>query len=291
MSDYLIRVLAEEAGVRGIVCSTKNLVNEAIRRHGAAPTAADVLGRAMIGGVLMGALLKRDQRVAVKVEGGGPLRTIIVEADSFGKVRGYVEVPEVDLPKIGERYDIVSGLGAAGLLTVVKDLQLPELANSVIPLETSTIDGDLMAYMLYSEQIPSYVQIGTAVQPNSQADVAGGILIQSFPPYGADEVKAFVIKLEELPPVEAMLLEGRTLEEVVTLVFGNDDSVVLEKRDLQFDCDCSRERSERALLSLGHAELAALLEEEGEAVVDCHFCRRQYAFDRRDLEMGLAESE
>lgn len=291
MKDYLVRILAEDAGVRGIICATSNTVNEANRRHQTAPTAAHVLKLGLTGGVLFGSLLRKGQRLALKFEGGGPLQKMVVEANSLGEVRGYVANPYVDLPKVGGHYDVARSLGKAGLLTVVKDLQLPEMVNSVIPLETSTIDGDLMAHMLHSEQIPTYIQIGAATYHPDAGEVTGGILIQSFPPYGADEVKAVVNKLGELPPIDAILASGKTLEDVTELIFGAVDSLIFESRPVQFKCDCSRERSERALISLGPNELRSLIEDNEPVSIDCHFCHQKYIFDQQQLEMLLNEME
>lgn len=290
MEDYLLRFWSKEAGVRGLICVTTDLVNEGNRRHRALPTAAAALGRGLTGAALMGGLLKVAQRVALKFEGSGPLGKMIVESDSNGEVRGYVHHPEVDLPRTPNGYDLVQALGAAGLLTVVKDLHLRDLAQSVTPLATSTIDGDLAAYLEQSEQVASVVQIGSLVDEAGRTSVAGGILLQAMPPRGVDVVEGLRERLQELPPVEGMLASGQTPEQIAAMVFGALSYTVLEKRPLIFRCSCSRERSEKALLSLGREELESLLE-EGEAVVDCHFCYERYVFDRDDLEMLLGEMD
>ncbi|MEZ4513044.1 MAG: Hsp33 family molecular chaperone HslO [Chloroflexota bacterium] len=288
MDDYLLRVWSREAGVRGLICITTHLVNEGVRRHQASPTAAAALGRALTGGVLIGGLLKIAQRVAVKFEGSGPLKKLIVESDSNGVVRGYVQQPLVDLPQTAQGYDVVGAIGAAGLLTVVKDVGLRDLAQSVIPLATSTIDGDLTAYLEQSEQIASVVQVGSMVDEAGYTTIAGGILLQAMPPRGADVVQLLRERMQEMPPIEVMLATGRTPEQVASELFGELVYVELEKRPLIFQCSCSRERSEKALLSLGRAEIELLLE-EGEAVIDCHFCHERYVFDRDELEILLGE--
>lgn len=288
MEDYLLRLLAKNEGVRGFVCLTTNLVNEGNRRHETLPTAAAALGRALTGAVLMGALLKVGQSVALKFEGNGPLQKIIVESDSHGLVRGYVYNPLVNLPLTAQGHDLAGALGAAGLLTVVKDVHLRDLIRSVTPLTTSMIDGDLAAYLEQSEQVASVVQVGSLVDGAGQTAVAGGVLLQAMPSQSGEAIEALRERLQELPPIEAMLSSGQTPEQVTALLFGEMAYTVLEKRPLTFKCTCSRERSEKALLSLGRAELESLLA-EGEAIIDCHFCHERYLFDRDDLEILLNE--
>lgn len=290
MEDYFIRILAKETGIRGLAAMTTNLVEEARERHGTAPTATVALGRALTGGLLLGALLRVGQRVALKFEGTGPLEKIVVEADRRGRVRGYVTPTEVDLPLLQDDYDIVSAIGRAGLLTVVKDLQLKELVEGVVHLETSDISGDLAAYLEQSEQIPSAVQLGVALDEEGRVLVAGGLLFQPVPPHGEAEIAMLKERLQELPPVEALLETEQTPEKVLATIMGDMVYEELEKRPLRFQCNCSRERTRRALLMLGREDLEALLESEGEAVVDCHFCHERYVFGREELEQLIAEA-
>jgi molecular chaperone Hsp33 len=290
VKDYLVRALAKEAGIRAFACVTTDLVNEARERHGTSPTATVALGRALTGGALLGALLRVGHRVAIKFEGSGPLEKIVVEADSHGRVRGYTARPEIDLPRLQEDYDVVSAIGHAGLLTVVKDVQLKELVEGVVHLETSDIDGDLTSYLEQSEQIPSAVQLGVILAEDGQVAVAGGLLFQSIPPQGVEAIAQIKERLQELPPVEALLETEQTPEEVLALIMGDTPYETLEQRPLRFECNCSRERTRRALLTLGREELEALLESEGEAVVECQFCHEHYVFAREELEQLIEET-
>lgn len=291
MKDYLVRIIAREVGVRGLVCVITNLVNEICQKHGTAPTATAYLGRALTGGALMGALLKVQQRVAVKLEGTGPLQKAIVESDSYGRLRGYVAVPDLDLPLKQGRQDMTTAIGRAGLLTVVRDLRLKELAEGVVPLETGEVDTDLMAYFDQSEQIPTAVSIGLAMNEDGTVAVAGGLLIQALPPHDDQIVARLKERIPELPPIEELLGSGQTPEDVLALLFEGIEYEVLEKRPLRFQCDCSRERSEKALITLGREEIEQLLANEGQAVVDCHFCHERYVFDAVELELILEEME
>lgn len=291
MDDYLVRVIAKQAGVRGFACWATNLANEAAARHGTQPTATAVLSEGLVAAVLMGALLKVQQRVAVKFEGNGPIGKLIVEGDSYGRVRGYVSNPHINLPlKLGEQ-DSAAAIGNMGALIVVKDLRLKELYEGVVPLETGIIDTELNFYLNQSEQIPSAVQIGAYLDEDGQVVAAGGLLLQALPPYDVTVVQALTNRVEELPPVAQLLHNGQTPEDLLAQVFTEIDYDVLEKRPLSFQCDCSWERTRQALIALGRDEMEQLLAEEGQAEVDCHFCHSQYHFTADDLQLILLEMD
>lgn len=287
MNDYLVRIITESGSVRALACVTTGLVNEACQRHGAWPTAAVALGRALTGGTLMGALLKTGQRLALCFEGNGPLKKILVEADANGAVRGSVRVPAVHMEGKDGRLDVAGALGKAGLLTVTKDLGLKEPYKGIVPLATSEIGEDLAQYLTESEQIPSAVGLGVFVEPDNSVSAAGGFLIQALPPSDDAVVERLMQRLAELPPLTTLLRQGTTPEDLLATLFAGIPYTVLEKRALAFVCSCSRERIERVLLSLGKQDLAELLEKQGETEVTCEFCRERYHFDRPDLERLL----
>jgi len=273
-----------------LVCVTTELVHEAAQRHETSPAASVALGRTLTGAVLLGALLKVKQRVALKYEGSGPWHKILAEADSYGRVRGYVTTPEDDLPLVNGQFELENGIGRAGLLTVVKDLRLKELAESITPLAYSDFNQDLQAYFDQSEQIATAVQVGEVLDDAGQIVVAGGLLIQELPaPAETGMVAVLEERLQELPPIAALLAQGNTPEDVLALVFGDVPYELLEQRPLQFACDCSWERTRQALASIGPAEIAHLLETDGEAVVHCHYCHESYLFNAFELEVLLAE--
>ncbi len=287
MSDYVVRMLAKEAGVRGLGCLTTGLAREGARRHKTSPVATVALGQAMTAAALMGALLKTRQRVALKFEGDGPLQKIITEAASNGDVRGYVAVPDVPQERQWGAFSVPQALGRDGLLTVVKDLRLRELYQGIVPLQAGDIETDLAYYLNQSEQIPSVLAMGVQLDEEEQVAAAGGILIQAIPPYNPAIVHALGERVAELPPFEELLAQGYTPEAVFELVFDNIAIKLLGQQPLYFQCSCSRERSQQALASLGRDELDSLLTQEGEAVVDCHFCHERFVFSREDLEAML----
>lgn len=283
MQDYLIRALARTAGVRVIVSANTQLAYEATERHGTFPTSTVALAHALTGAALMGALLKTRQRIAMKFEGSGPLQKILVESDNYGRVRGYVSDPMLDLPD-PDQENIPAALGSVGLLTVVKDVLLPKLVESSVPLECGNIAAELTFFLNQSEQIPSLIDISHLLDEEGSLKMVGGLLIQALPPYESNIVQQLRENMQELPPVADLLHSGKTPEEIIALLFGKMPYKLLEKRPLHFECGCSRARSEQALISLGVEEIKNILATEGEAIIDCHFCHEQYNFSREQLE-------
>ena len=288
MKDYMYLALATNDGVRGYAAATTHLVEEARLRHGTTPTATVALGRALTAAALMSGLLKVGQRVAMKWEGTGPVRKLVVEADAKGRMRGYVAEPEVDLPLVEGEYDVAGAIGRAGLLTVVRDLLLPELAEGTVHLATSDISGDMAYFLEQSDQVASAVEVGVALNPDGSVAAAGGILIQPLPPYDVDIVAQLKERLQEMPPVTALLADGQKPEAILDEVFTGIKHKLLSKYPLRFECDCSRERTESALVSLGREELQALLDSEGQAAVTCQYCGTEYVFGAPELEALIA---
>ncbi|WP_298273106.1 Hsp33 family molecular chaperone HslO [Geobacter sp.] len=286
-SDYLVRIITKNGAVRALACATTGLVADACRRHGTWPTASAALGRGLTAGALMGALLKTGQRVALRFEGNGPLKKVLVEADANGAVRGGVGNPEVSPVRDDGKLDVGGALGRAGLLTVTKDLGLKEPYTGTVILYTSEIAEDLAWYLTESEQIPSAVGLGTYVEPDGSVSAAGGFLIQALPPGDEELVDRLMARIGEMPPVTELLRRGVTPEGMLAYLFDGIPCDTLEKRALAFVCSCSRERTERLLVSLGKADLAALIDEQGGAEVTCELCRERYRFDRGELERLL----
>jgi molecular chaperone Hsp33 len=284
MDDYLVRIITKDGSARALAGVTTKLVNEVCRRHGTYPTASAALGRALTGGALMGALLKTGQRVALKFEGDGPLKKIVVEAESNGLVRGYVGVPEVDLPLKNGKLDVSGALGKTGLLRVAKDLRMKEPYQGLVQLYTGEIAEDIAYYFVESEQIPSAVALGVFVAPDWSIAAAGGFLIQSLPSVNEDVINRLIERVEKLPPITELLRGGKTPEGILELLFVGIPFTVLEKYALAFKCSCSRERVEKALITLGRKDLASLLEADEETRVTCEFCRESYVFGREELE-------
>jgi molecular chaperone Hsp33 len=289
MNDYLVRIFTKEGNVRGLACVTTSLVDEARRRHGTFPTASAALGRALTGGALFGALLKTGQRVALTFEGNGPLKRIIVEAENNGAVRGYVEVPDIDLVREDGKLDVAGALGRIGLLTVTKDLGLKEPYKSTIQLCSSEIAEDLAFYLTESEQIPSAVGLGVFVEADRHVSAAGGFLIQAVSPKDGELVDTLIERLGRLPPVTQLLREGNNPEQILERLFAGIPYDTLEKRALAFHCSCTRETIERMLVSLGHEELSRMIKEQDTTEVSCEFCGQRHPFSGEELTRLMEE--
>ena len=287
--DYLVRIIAKSGSVRAVACVTTGLVNEVCRRHGTLPTATAALGRTLTAGTLMGALLKTGQRVAMRFEGNGPLKKIIVEADSDGSVRGYVGDGQVHLRRADGALDVAGALGRAGFLTVAKDLGLKEPYRGTVQLCKSEIAQDLALYLVESEQIPSAVALAEYIETDGTVAAAGGYLIQALPPVDPEVVEDLMARIETLPKLSEQLREGKSPEEIMELLFAGIPYDTLEKRELSFACSCSRERIERVLISMGKKELNSLKEEQQGARVTCEFCGEHYVFDAADLDQLIGE--
>ena len=293
MEDYMIRAIAAEAGVRAITCITTHLVQEGAKRHQTSPAATIALGQALTGATLLGTLLKMRQRVAVKFEGDGPLQKMIVEGNSSGQVRGYVAKSQINIPYSQDAFDITDLLGTNGIITVVKDLRLDDLYEGIVPLMPGSIEQNFTHYLNQSEQIPSLMSLGVRLTKDGSVLQAGGILIQALPTRVDVEgiIDQFHNRLQEMPPLSALLHDKQMPEDLLALVLAETDYKILVKRPLSFQCSCSRARSEKALISLGREEIENIMATEGQAIIDCHFCHERYILDQESLQLLLEKMD
>lgn len=283
MLDYLVRSISKDGSIRVLAVVTTKLVEEARRRHDAWPTAAAALGRALTGGLLLGALLKTGQRVAIKIQGDGPLQKILVEADSNGAVRGYVARPHVHLPPRSGKLDVAGAVGRTGVLTVSKDLRLKEPYTGIVQLVSGEIAEDLAFYLVESEQIPSALALGVYVETNGQVAAAGGFLVQTLPPIQEEILEQLISRIKSLPPITDLLRTGQQPEDILATIYGDLPYRLLDKYAVAWQCSCSRERVERALLTLGADELKEMAAQEEDTTVTCEYCGQEYLFRPEDL--------
>lgn len=284
MGDHIIRSLSVSGGIRILVCDVALLTREICRLHGASPTVSIALGRGLAGGALMGALLKPGQRLGLKFEANGPLRKMIVEADSDGAVRASVANPTAEAEPLEGRWNVAGVLGRAGFLAVSKDLGLGgQPYQGTVQLCSSEIGDDLAYYLADSEQTPSAVGLGATLDGDGLISVCGGFLVQALPGVDEAERDRVMDNIASLPPLSSLLREGGP-QKLLELLFDSVAYTCLETREVFFRCGCGREKVERALLSLGGAELRDMGTTEGEARVTCEFCRQGYRFDGDELE-------
>lgn len=285
MSDYLVKGLAFDGQVRAYAAKTTETVGEAQRRHYTWPVASAALGRTMTASVMMGAMMKGEDKLTVKIEGGGPLGLILVDSNAKGEVRGYVSNPHVhfDLNEQG-KLDVRQGVGTDGTLTVVKDLGLRDYFTGQVPIVSGEIGEDFTYYFATSEQVHSSVGVGVLVNPDNSIKAAGGFLIQLMPGTTEDTISAIEQRLESMPPVSKLIENGLSPEEVLEELMGKNNVKFLESMPVSFVCNCSKERFSQALISLGAEEIRDMMETEGQAEAHCHFCNEKYLFTKEDLE-------
>ncbi|MBB6451562.1 molecular chaperone Hsp33 [Geomicrobium halophilum] len=295
MSDYLVKATAFKQQVRVYATTTTDMVNEAVKRHQAYPTATAALGRAMTVGTMMGAMMKGEDKLTVKVEGNGPLGPIIVDSDSAGNTRGYVYNPQVhfELNRAG-KLDVARAVGTDGYIGVARDLGMNEQFTSHSPIVSGELGEDFTYYFATSEQIPSSVGLGVLVDTDNSVLAAGGFIIQVLPDADEDIVDLMEKQIEATPPISKLIERGYSPEGIIETITGGDYQL-LENHPVQFHCPCSKDRIGRSMIGLGSEEIQSMITEDGGAETQCHFCNAQYDFSIEDLqhvkEEALAQEE
>lgn len=292
MSDYLVKALAFDGQVRAYAVRSTDTINEAQRRHGTWPTASAAIGRSMSAGVMMGAMLKGEDKLTVKVEGDGPLGAIIVDSDAKGNVRGYVTNPQVhfDLNEHG-KLDVRRAVGTSGTLSVVKDIGMRDHFTGQVPIVSGELGEDFTYYFVTSEQVPSSVGVGVLVNPDNSILAAGGFIIQLMPGTPDETITEIENRLQSIPPVSKLIEKGLTPEELLHELLGEENVKVLDKMAVQFECRCSKERFGAAIATLGKEEIQKMIDEEGGAETQCHFCNETYQYSVEELTELKNEGE
>ncbi|NJP39334.1 Hsp33 family molecular chaperone HslO [Alkalicoccus luteus] len=282
--DYLVKALAYDDKVRIYAMRSTDMVKEAARRHKTWRTVTAALGRAITAGTMMGAMLKGDEKLTIKIEGSGPASPIIIDATAAGTARGYVSNSFVDPERHSSgKLNVAGAVGTEGNLSVVKDLGMRDHFTGSVPLVSGELGEDFTYYFATSEQTPSSVGLGVVIGSEDVVEGAGGFILQIMP--GAtdeilDEVEA---RLQTLPPVSTMIKRGDTPEQIVEQLTGGSYRI-LETQDTRFECTCSKERISTALHSIDENELKAMIHEDEGAETTCHFCNEQYLFSKEELE-------
>ncbi|EKN41553.1 Hsp33-like chaperonin [Clostridium botulinum CFSAN001627] len=285
MKDKLVKAIAKDGQVRIIGAITTKLVNEGVKLHNCAPTAAAALGRMLTAGALMGTTLKSEKdTLTLQIHGGGIAKGVVVTSYADGHVKGYIGNPTADIePNSKGKLDVSGIIGKNGNLLVIRDMGLKEPYIGQVPIYTGEIGEDLAYYYTVSEQTPSAVGLGVLVDKDLSIKSAGGFIIQMMP--GADEMLADLIsyRLEEIPSITEMISKGMTIEEILEYIFEDMDLNILESIVPEYRCDCSREKVERALASIGQKDLKEIYDEGKEEELKCHFCNKAYVFSHDDI--------
>lgn len=290
MKDYIVRATALEGKLRAFACITTELVRELSDRHNCLALASAALGRTATMGAMMGITLKGTDTITLQINGGGPLGKIVVTADANAHVRGYVENPYVELPaKDGivfgdvEKLDVGAGVGTDGFLYVIKDLGLREPYVGSVELATGEIGDDFLFYFAQSEQTPTALGLGVLLEKDQTVKAAGGFMLQLLPGVTDEDVDYIEEQIKKFPHITSLLVQGTTPEQILKRLIPGDIDFK-ETVEVSFACDCSRDRFERGLLTLGETELQSILNEDKQAEVVCHFCNEKYQFDEAQLQ-------
>lgn len=281
----ITRGISENGGVVVAVINSTDVVSRAEEIHKTSAVVTAALGRLLSGASLMGCSLKGDKEsLTLTVRGDGPIGVMTVVSDSEGNVRGYAQNPVVELPlnNLG-KLDVGRAVGK-GTLSVVKDFGVGEPYVGQIELQTGEIAEDLTAYYAISEQIPTVCALGVLVNPDLSVRQAGGFLLQLLPGATEEEINLIEENLKNLKSITQMMEDGLTSEDIIHLLLKGFHPNLLDEFEVEYRCNCSKERVEKALISLGKEELLSLSKEQETTDVDCHFCKKAYSFASKDLE-------
>ena len=290
MSDQLIRAISQDGLIKVSAVSTRDLTERARQIHKTLPVATAALGRLLAGASMMGNALKEEAAsLTLQIKGGGPLGTLLAVSDHEGNVRGTVENPAVDIPlREDGKLDVGEAVGNRGTLTVIRDLRMKEPYVGSVGLLWGEIAEDIALYFVESEQIPTACGLGVLVDRDQSVLSAGGYLVQLLPGAGEETAERLEASLRAAGPVTELLKADPDPEALLRAALPGLALEVLEKRPIAYRCDCSRERMERALISLGREELRAMIDEQGGAELTCRFCDNVQRFSREELEALLA---
>lgn len=287
-SDYIVRATAAGSAIRAFAITSGGIAEEARQRHNTSPVVTAALGRLLTGGAMMGVMMKGDQDLlTIQIRSAGPMGGMTVTADSHGHVKGYPLKADVMLPPNGKGKLDVGGAVGPGVMTVIKDMGMKEPYSGQTVLQTSEIAEDLTYYFAASEQVPSSVGLGVLMNKDNTVKQAGGFIIQLLPFTDEKIIDTLEKKIGEMASVTALLEQGHTPESLLEYILGDFGLEITERIPASFSCNCSRERVEKVLISLGRKDLKEMISDGKPAEVKCDFCNSAYTFSVEDLKTIL----
>ena len=291
MKDYIVRATAADNQIRAFAATTTQVVEIARQHHNTSPVATAALGRLLTAGAMMGSMLKNDtDMLTLQIRGDGPIQGITVTADSHANVKGYVGNPDVVLPPKNGKLDVGGAVGI-GLLQVIKDMGLKEPYSGQTILVSSEIAEDLTYYFANSEQVPSSVGLGVLMEKNNTVRCAGGFIIQLMPFAEEKTISQLEENLKNVTSVTALLDQGYTPEQLLETLLGNLGLEITDTVPTQFYCNCSKERVEQAVVSIGRKEIQKMIDDGEDIEVKCHFCNTAYRYTVEELKNIIKRSK
>ncbi|MTV83321.1 Hsp33 family molecular chaperone HslO [Secundilactobacillus folii] len=290
MADYLIKSVVDDGQFRAYAVDATELVREAQQRHDTWSAASAALGRSLVATLMLSSsVLKGDDTLTVRINGGGPVGGIVVDGNANGTVKGYLQNPHVNLP-LNDRHkiDVAAAVGVQGSLSVTKDLGLDKPYTGQVPLASGEIGDDFTYYLAQSEQIPSAVGVSVFVNDDNSIQVAGGFLIQVMPGAKDQAINHLERRLKEVPMVSELLLDGQKPEDMLNLLFGKEHVKILDRMPVSFKCNCSKAQFAKALASISKDQLEEIIEQDHHAETVCNFCKNKYEFSEAELRDILA---
>lgn len=282
----LTRAISTDGSAMAMAISSTDIAAQIERIHRSSAVVTAALGRLATAASMMGLMLKGEKdSLTLRVDGGGPAGTLIAVADSGGNVKAYVQNPVVELPLNAKgKLDVSGAVGKTGFLSVIKDLGLKEPYSGQVPLVSGELAEDVTSYYANSEQTPTVCALGVLVNPDLTVRAAGGFLVQLLPFADPAVIDRLEGNVAAMAPVSALIDQGKTPEEICRALLAGLEPQVLDTYQPQYRCDCSRERVERAVVSLGRAQLDQLIEEDHGTELSCHFCGKAYKFTEAQLQ-------
>ena len=291
MKDYIVRATAADNQIRAFAATTTQVVEIARQHHNTSPVATAALGRLLTAGAIMGSMMKNDtDMLTLQIRGDGPIQGITVTADSHANVKGYVGNPDVVLPPKNGKLDVGGAVGI-GLLQVIKDMGLKEPYSGQTILVSSEIAEDLTYYFANSEQVPSSVGLGVLMEKNNTVRCAGGFIIQLMPFAEEKTISQLEENLKNVTSVTALLDQGYTPEQLLETLLGNLGLEITDTVPTQFYCNCSKERVEQAVVSIGRKEIQKMIDDGEDIEVKCHFCNTAYRYTVDELKNIIKRSK
>lgn len=285
--DRMIRCITSDGSLMAAAVDTTNIVAIAQELHHTSAVGTAALGRMLSAASIMGAMLKQENAsVTMKINGGGPLGSVVAIADSRGNVRGYVEHPEVELPlKPNGKLDVGGGIGRDGLLMVIRDFGEGEPYVGQVRIATGEIAEDITAYYAVSEQIPTVCALGVLVDKEEhQAMLSGGLLIQVLPGAAPESIDRLEENIRTLEPMTTMLAKGMSMEEICQKALAGFEMEILDEFQVKYVCTCSRDKVVQALSTMRREDIVSLADETGYAEASCQYCAKKYRFSVEELE-------